>query len=148
MVVPLVVIPQKCREEIPSLPAFPREEPEYGLLVGLFLSKAIDARNAGNDYDIASFYQGFRRREPQFFYPFVYRSVFLDIKIVGRDISFRLVVVVIAYEIMNSVFRKEGLEFRVKLGGQCLVMRNDEDRSLDSRDRASYRKGLPASGHP
>ena len=38
------------------------------------------------------------------------------------NICFRLVIVIIANKILDSIFRKKRFEFRVKLGSQCLIM--------------------------
>ena len=58
------------------------------------------------------------------------RGVFLDVDVALGDVGFRLVVVVIADEIVDGVVREERLELAVELRGQRLVVRQDQRRPL------------------
>ena len=49
-------------------------------------------------------------------------EVFLYVGIARRDVGFRLIVIVITDKEVHLVFREQGLEFRVELGRQSLVV--------------------------
>ena len=54
------------------------------------------------------------------------RRIFFNEGIGRRDIRLRLVVVVVADEVLDGVVRKEAFEFAVQLGGQDLVRRQHQ----------------------
>ena len=60
--------------------------------------------------------------------------ILLDIGVGARDIGFRLVVIVIADEILDRVLREELLELAVELRRQRLVGRQDQGRALGRLD--------------
>jgi hypothetical protein len=65
---------------------------------------------------------------------------------VRGDIGFGLVVVVIADEIFDRVFREERLELAVKLRRQRLVGRQDQGRALGGLDDLGHGEGLARAG--
>ena len=62
-------------------------------------------------------------------------------------IYFRLVVVVIRYEIFDRVRRKERFEFAVQLRGESLVVAQYERRPLEPFYDVGHRERLARSGH-
>ena len=62
------------------------------------------------------------------------------------DVSFGLVVVVIAHEILDGVFGEEPLELAVELGGERLVGREDDRRALGGLDHLGGGEGLARAG--
>ena len=52
---------------------------------------------------------------------FVDHRLLFDVGIRPRDIGFRLVIIVIADEVLDCVFGKKSFEFPEKLRGKCLV---------------------------
>ena len=58
--------------------------------------------------------------------------VLLDVEVLGRDIGLRLVVVVIAHEVLDRVLREELLELVAELRGKRLIMRDHQRRALES----------------
>ena len=66
----------------------------------------------------------------KFIYFVVDGKVFFDVRIGGRNIRFGLIVVVIRYEVLYSVFGKKFAEFVTELSRQSLIVRNDERRPL------------------
>jgi hypothetical protein len=69
-------------------------------------------------------------------------GVLLDVLIFGRDIGFRLVIVVIGNEIFHPVFREELFELVIELVGQGLVVGNDQGGQLALLDNIGYGIGL------
>ncbi len=59
---------------------------------------------------------------------------------------FRLVVVVVADEILGGILRKEALEFVVELRGKSLVVGQDESGAVRRLDDLGHRKRLPRAG--
>lgn len=52
----------------------------------------------------------------------VYSAVLFNISISRRNICLRLIIVVIAYKVFNSVFGKKLLEFRAELCGKRFIV--------------------------
>jgi ferric-dicitrate binding protein FerR (iron transport regulator) len=66
---------------------------------------------------------------------------------VGRgNVGLRLVVVVIADEVLDRVLREEALEFLVELRSQRLVVRHDQRRAIHLREHLRHREGLTRPG--
>ena len=74
------------------------------------------------------------------------RRVFLDIRITRRNVGFRLIVVVIGYEVFDRVIGEELPHLSIKLGSESLVRCQDQSRSPKLGDDMSHRKGLPGTG--
>ena len=63
------------------------------------------------------------------------------------NVRFGLEVVVIADEVFYRVVREERLEFLVKLGGERLVVREDERWLPDILDDVCHRERLAGTGY-
>jgi hypothetical protein len=74
------------------------------------------------------------------------RAFLLDVGIGARNISFRLIVIVVGNEILDRVVGKEALELAVELGSQRLVGRKDEGRALGCLDHLGHGEGLARAG--
>ncbi len=74
------------------------------------------------------------------------RGFLLDIGVRARDIGFRLVIIVIGYEIFHRIVGEEALEFPVKLRRQRLVGREHDGRALQFLDHLGHGKGLARAG--
>ena len=72
---------------------------------------------------------------------------FLDVDVARRDVRFRLVVVVVADEILHRVIREEGFELVVELRGQRLVVRQNQRGPADGLDHLGHGEGLPRARH-
>ena len=77
---------------------------------------------------------------------FVYRAFLLDIGVRSRHIGFGLVIIIVTYEILHGVVRKETLEFTIKLRRQNLVRRQDQRWPLHRFDDLGDGEGLARSG--
>ena len=109
----------------------------------LRIAYSVEAGNAGDhDHVPSPGHQGRGGAETQLVDLVVDAEVFLDVSISGRKVGFRLVIVVIGNEILHRIGREEALEFSVQLGGQCLVVAQDQGRALQLLDDIRHREGL------
>ena len=116
-------------------------------MVGLRRSQTIDTGDAGDNDDIVSFEKGAGGGVPHLIDFLIDQSILLDIGIGGGNIGFGLIVVVIADKKFNGIFRKELFEFAVKLGGQGLVMGDDQGGLLDPLNHIGHGEGLSGPRH-
>ena len=76
---------------------------------------------------------------------FVNRRIFLDIGIARRDVSFWLVIIKIADEIMNFVVGEKLFEFAEQLGSESFVVRQNQCRHIPLSDNIRHRKSFTAT---
>ena len=126
-----------------ALPAFERQ---HHAVVGLGRPQAVDARHAGDDDDVAPFEERPRGREPHAVDLVVDRRFFLDVRVAGRHVGFRLVVVVVADEVLDGVLREEPAKFLEELRRQRLVVRHHQRRPVHGGDDARHGEGLAGPG--
>ena len=111
-------------------------------VVCLGRAHAEDAGDGRDDQDVAAGEQGGRRRVAQAVDLLVDRRVLLDVEVPAGDVRLGLVVVVVGDEVLDGVAREERPELVAQLGGQRLVVRDDESRLLDRLDDPGHRHGL------
>ncbi|MGY3406812.1 hypothetical protein ACVWZV_002925 [Bradyrhizobium sp. GM5.1] len=75
------------------------------------------------------------------------RGVLFYVGVGARDIRFRLVIVVIADEILDRVVGEEALELAIELGGERLVRCQDDGGPLRRLDHLGHGVGLAGAGH-
>ena len=73
--------------------------------------------------------------------------IFFNKEVPLRYVSFRLVVVVIAHEVLHRVIREEVSHFRVELGSKGFIRRHDQRRQTGSSDNVCHRVSFAASSH-
>src|SRR3989338_8216436 len=123
-------------------------EMEYALGVRRGRPQAVDAGNRSHHYHVLAGEQGGRRRVAELVYLVVHQRFFADIGIRGRQIRFRLVIIVIGNEIMHRVLGEKLPELVRELGGQGLIVRDDQGRSLERLDDVRDGEGLAGAGDP
>ena len=64
------------------------------------------------------------------------------------DICLRLIIVVVGDEILDSIVREKLLELRAELGGQRLVVGQNQRRTLHPLNDLGHGEGLAAAGDP
>ena len=84
-----------------------------------------------------------RRRRSMFS---LIERVFLDVDVALRDVRLGLVVVVVADEVVDGVVREEALELLVELGGERLVVGEDERRLAERGDDVGGGERLAGAG--
>ena len=116
------------------------------LLVVLRLAQAEDATHAGDDHHVPPAGEARGGREAQAVEVVVSAGVLLDVDVPLGDVRLRLVVVVIADEVLDGVLGEELLELLVELGGEGLVVADDQRGLLHALDDVGHREGLAAAG--
>ncbi len=85
-------------------------------------------------------------REAQAIEVVVARGILLDVDVALRDVGLGLVIVVIADEVTDGIVGEQPLELLVKLGGQCLVVADNESRPVQAGHGLGHRVGLARAG--
>ncbi len=146
LVVALVLeIDQMSEDGIASvLAADPELEDRRPVVHGC--AQTVDAAHARDDDHVASLEEGVRGGVAKPVDLVVPRRVLLDVGIGPREVGLGLVVVEVADEVLDGVLREELAEFRVQLGGQGLVVSQDEGRLVVPGDGPGHRRGLARPG--
>ena len=110
-------------------------------------AKAVDTGHGRDNDNIPARQQGMGSRVPELVDVVVDGRVLLNIRIGRGNIGFRLIIVVVADEIFNGVFRKQRTEFIVKLCCQGLVRGKHQRGPVDLSDDVGHGEGLPRSGN-
>jgi len=126
------------------LPHFHRDD-HAGVEFGR--AQAVDAGDRSHDDHVTPGQQGMRRGMAQFVDIVVDGGIFFDVRVRGGHIGFRLVVVVVADEILHSVLRKKFAELVIELGGQRLVGGQHQRRTAATGDDIGHGEGLAGAGH-
>ena len=108
-------------QRVPS-PRLARVSRDQQLAIQLRVAQAVDRRNARHDHDVVTLHQTRCRTEPQPLDVVVDRRVLGDVRIGGRDVGLRLIVVVVRDEEFDCALREERLELPVELGRERLVV--------------------------
>ncbi len=113
----------------------------------LRIADAVQAADAGNDYNVApAAHQRRSGRQTEFLNLVVYAEVLLYIGIRNRDVCLGLIIVVVRHEVLHGVVREERLEFPVQLRRKRLVVTENQGRTLQALDYAGHREGLAGTG--
>ena len=121
------------------------EEQEHAV-VGFGRAEAVDAGDGGDDDGVAALEEGARGGEAELVELFVDGGFFFDEEVAGGDVGFGLVVVVVGDEVLDGVVGEEGFELVVELGGEGLVVREDEGGALGLLDDLGHGEGLAGAG--
>ncbi len=119
---------------------------DHHLPVILRRSQAVDAGDTGDHNHVPAADQSTGGRQPQAIDLLVDRRVFFDVNVALGNVRFRLVVVVIADEIVDGVVGKKLAELGIELSGQRLVVGHHQGGLLDLLDHIGHGEGLPRAG--
>jgi hypothetical protein len=75
------------------------------------------------------------------------RGLLLDVGVGLGNVGLGLVVVVVGDEVLDGVSREERLELLVELGGESLVVGEDDRGPVHLRDHGGHGERLPGAGH-
>ena len=111
------------------------------------IANAVYARYAGDYYGVVALEQRLGRRQAHLLDVLVYARILLYEQVAGRYISFRLVIIVIGYKVLDGIFRKELAHFSIELSRQRFVRRHDDRRTAQPRDHVSHGEGFAGPCH-
>ncbi len=101
-------------------------EEQQHAVVGFGRAEAVDAADGADDDGVAAFEEGARGGEAELVELLVDGGFFFDVEVAGGDVGFGLVVVVVGDEVLDGVGGEELLELVIELGGEGLVVGEDE----------------------
>ena len=136
---------QPVQQRLPGDPLALAQHEQHPV-IGLGRPQAVDAAHAADDDAVPALEQGSGRRMPQPVDIVVDQGLLLDVGVGGGDVRFRLVVVVVADEVLHRVFGEEIPELLVELGGQRLVVAQDQGGPIDPLDDLGHGEGLAGPG--
>ena len=115
--------------------------------VGVPLGRAdpVDAGDGGYHDGVGARQQRAGRRVAHPVDAVVEQRVLLDVGVGRRDVGFRLVVVVVADEVLDGIVREQLPEFGVELRGERLVGRQHQGGAAPTRDDLGHRERLAAA---
>ena len=105
-VVALVLDLDELPQNLVAVDPLPEFERQQHAVVRLRRAKAVDARDAGDDDDVAPLEERPRRRQAHAIDLVVDRRFLLDVRVGRRHVGFGLVVVVVADEVLDGVARE------------------------------------------
>ncbi len=148
LVVALVLQGDQVGAQLAFVDGLPDLQVQRHRRIGLDRTDTVDARHRSDDDDVVALQDRPRRRMAHAVDLFVHRAVLLYVCVGARNIGLRLVIVVIRDEILDGVVGKEGPELGIELGRQCLVMGQDQGRTLGLLDDLGHGEGLARAGDP
>ena len=111
------------------------------------VAQTVDTADRRNDDHIPPLKERRGRGVPQTLDLIVDGGVFFYVGIRVGDIRLGLIVVIIGYEVLHSVFGEELLELAAKLCGEGLVVRQHQGGAVELRDDVCHREGLAGACH-
>ena len=145
-VVSLIADLHQPPEELVPVPFGPRPEGDHHLGEVVGLPQAVNAGDRGNHNHVPPLQQGAGGGEAEAVNLVVGGGVLGDIGVRVGNIGLRLVVVVVADEVLHGVVGKELLELRAELGRQGLVVGQHQGGPLDGLDDLGHGEGLSGAG--
>jgi len=117
------------------------------LMVFVRITDAVDGRDGGDDDHVAPLHQRLGARQTHLLDMFIDRGILLDEQVALGHVGFRLVVIVVADEVFDGVFREKVAKLAVQLSGQGLVRREDDGGPAHARNHVGHGVGLARTGH-
>src|SRR5262245_28512907 len=146
VIVALVLDLDQLAQNLLTLDPLAALERQQHAVVRLRRAEAVDARHAGDDDHVAPLEERSGRRQPHAIDLVVDRRFFLDVRVGRRHVGFRLVVVVVADEVLDGVVGEETPELLEELRGQRLVVDHHQRRPVHSGDGLRHRERLAGAG--
>ena len=95
---------------------------------------------------VAALEEGARGGEAELVQLLVDGGFLLDVEVAGGNVGFGLVVVVVGNEVFDGVVGEELLELVEELGGERLVVRENERGAVEVLDHLRHGEGLARAG--
>ena len=145
-VVPLVAVLHQTAQQLVPVPLRPLTQRNHHLGEVVRLAQAVNAGHGGHHDHVPPLQQGTGSGQPQAVDLIIGRCVLGNIGIRVGDIGLRLVVIVVGDKILHGVVGEKLLEFRTKLGCQCLIVGQHQRRPLDLLNDLGHGVGLAGAG--
>jgi len=115
--------------------------------VHLGTAQPIDAGNGSHHDHIPPLAQGSSGCQAEPVDLVVDGGILLDIEVLGGDIRFRLIVVVVGNKVLHRILGEELFELPIQLGGESLVVADYQGGKLDLLYDLGHGEGLPGTGY-
>ena len=125
----------------------PRFQHHQHAVIGFRRTQTINAGDRSHDHHVAPLEKRARRAHAQLVQLVVDRGFLFDVSVRSRYVCLRLIVVVVADEILDRIFGKEVAKFVEELRSQGLVVRQDQRRAAHLLDDFGHREGFAGTGH-
>jgi hypothetical protein len=135
------------RNDLVARNLLPFLEHQQHAVVGFRRPQPVDAAHARHNHAVAPLEQRLGGREPQLVQLIVDGGFFFDVDVARGNVGFRLVVIVVADEILHRVIREERLEFVVELRRQRLVVRQHQGRPPNRLHHLGHGERLAGPRH-
>ena len=145
-VIPLVAVLHQTAQQLVPVPLRPLTQRDHHLGEVIRLAQAVNAGHGGHHDHVPPLQQGAGGGQPQAVDLIIGRCVLGNIGIRVGDIGLRLVVIVVGDKILHGVVGEKLLEFRTKLGRQCLIVGQHQRRPLDLLNDLGHGVGLAGAG--
>ena len=142
LIISTVLLCDKIGHDLPLIVGLPHSQILRHCPVGFDRADTIDAADRCHNDHVIAFEQSTGGRVPHPVDLLVDLRFLLDIGVRTGDISFWLIIVVIADEIFDRIIRKEPFELTIKLSRQRLVRGKYDGRTLCFLDDFGHREGL------
>ncbi len=146
VIVSLVLDLDELAEDLVAPDRLAALERQHHAVIRLGRPQTINARHTGDDDDVAPLEQRACGGQPHAVDLFVNRGLFFDVRVRRRHVGFRLVVVVVADEILDRVLREKPSELLKQLGGERFVVDHHQRRPVEPGDRLGHGEGLARPG--
>jgi hypothetical protein len=147
VVVPALVLHVGQRgEELAAVQLHARAQGEQPLVVGLRRPQPEDAADRGDDDGVAPAQQVAGGGEAEAVEVVVARGVLLDVDVPLGDVGLGLVVVVVGDEVVDGVVGQKLAHLLEELGGEGLVVAEDERGPLEALDDVRHGERLAGPG--
>ena len=147
VIVPLVLHLHQLPQHLLAADPLAALERQQHPVVRLGRTETVDARDAGDDDHVAALEERPGRRQPHPVDLVVDRRLLLDVRIGRGHVRFRLVVVVVADEVLDGVLGEEAAEFLEQLCCQRLVVHHHQRRAVHSGNGVRHRERLSGAGN-
>ena len=121
-------------------------EHQHHAVIGFGRADAVDAGDGSDDDHVAALEERARGAHAQLIELVVDRGFLFDERVARWDVGLGLVVIVVADEIFDRVLREEGFELVVELGGERLIVREDDRGAVELLDHLGHGEGLAGAG--
>ncbi len=148
VVVAVVAGLHELGQELAPVEGLPLAHEEQHPVVGLGRAQAVDAGDGGHDDHVAPLEEAAGGAEAHPVDLLVDGRFLLDVGVGLGDVGLGLVVVVIGDEVLDRVVGEERLELLVELGGQGLVVGEDEGGPVHAGEDGGDGEGLAAARDP